>query len=37
MTIPVSETEAQLFRACTSISVGNGQRMKFWTDRWLQG
>jgi hypothetical protein len=29
MTIPVSETEAQLFHACTSIVVGNGQRTKF--------
>jgi hypothetical protein len=37
MTIPVSETEAQLFCTSTSIVVGNGQRMKFWTNRWLQG
>lgn len=27
----------QLFSACTDISLGNGQRARFWMDRWLQG
>ncbi|KAF8701016.1 hypothetical protein HU200_033908 [Digitaria exilis] len=30
-------TEVQLFRACTLISLGNGQRASFWHDRWLNG
>jgi hypothetical protein len=26
-----------LFVACTNITLGNGQRDFFWTDRWLNG
>jgi hypothetical protein len=32
-----NETEAALFRACTTIAVGNGTCTKFWNDKWLQG
>jgi hypothetical protein len=35
--IPSSETELQLFHACTNISAGNGNRRNFWADKWLQG
>jgi len=27
--------EMELFRACTSISIGDGHRANFWHDRWL--
>jgi hypothetical protein len=37
MIIPVTETERDLFRACTTISLGDGSRTKFWGDNWLQG
>jgi hypothetical protein len=29
--------EVALFRACTTIKVGDGKNTKFWDDRWLQG
>jgi hypothetical protein len=32
-----SRTEEALFRACTTITVGNGQATKFWHDRWIDG
>lgn len=37
MTIHHTPTELELFRTCTTISLGNGQRATFWHDRWLQG
>lgn len=37
MQIHYTPTEAELFRACTSITLDNGQRTSFWHDRWLQG
>jgi hypothetical protein len=37
LTVPMSDKEKNLFRACTTISVGNGSRAKFWHDRWLHG
>jgi hypothetical protein len=37
MRSPISATEADLFRACTKISVGDGTKTKFWHDRWLDG
>jgi hypothetical protein len=30
-------TEIALFNACTTITLGNGRKIKFWTDPWLQG
>jgi hypothetical protein len=35
MEIRKNATEDALFRACTTISVHNGQRTSFWHDRWL--
>jgi hypothetical protein len=37
LTVPMSAVEKALFRACTHISVGNGNRTRFWNDRWLRG
>jgi hypothetical protein len=37
MYIPQSRAEDALFRACTAITVGNGQGTKFWLDRWING
>ncbi|KAF8694252.1 hypothetical protein HU200_038390 [Digitaria exilis] len=37
MTIHHTPTELELFRTSTIISLGNGQRTRFWHDRWLQG
>jgi hypothetical protein len=35
--IPSSDTEIQLFRTCISIKVGNGNKVSFCADRWLDG
>ncbi|WVZ91118.1 hypothetical protein U9M48_037331 [Paspalum notatum var. saurae] len=32
-----TEAEMDLFRACTQLSLGDGNRISFWHDRWLQG
>lgn len=37
MAIQHTPTELELFRTCTTILLGNGQRAAFWHDRWLQG
>lgn len=37
MKIQLSPAETELFRACTTISLGNGVRAVFWTDRWSMG
>jgi hypothetical protein len=29
--------EEALFRACTTIKLGNGNKVKFWKDNWLNG
>jgi hypothetical protein len=26
-----------LFQACTTIELGNGERVRFWGDNWLKG
>jgi hypothetical protein len=31
------ETDKQLFRVSTTITLGNGNKSKFWHDRWLNG
>ena len=33
----LSVEEQELFRLCTTITVGNGAKNQFWKDRWLQG
>lgn len=35
--LPCDETDKQLFRASTTITLGNGNKSKFWHDRWLNG
>jgi hypothetical protein len=30
-----NETENALFRACTEATLGNGHKLRFWTDGWL--
>jgi hypothetical protein len=37
MNIMQNEIEKSLFRACTSISLGNGKKVSFWHDRWWHG
>jgi hypothetical protein len=37
MPISVSATEVELFKTCTAIQVGDGNKAKFWHDRWLSG
>jgi hypothetical protein len=32
-----SDTETKLFRVCTAVAVGNGEKAKFWHSRWLNG
>jgi hypothetical protein len=35
--VPCGEADKQLFRACTCVTVGNGNRAKFWESAWLHG
>jgi len=35
--IPVTETDRQVFRASTTVTVGNGRTAKFWEATWLNG
>jgi hypothetical protein len=37
MRIALNRIEETLFRACTSITLGNGESTKFWHDRWING
>jgi hypothetical protein len=37
MELTLSPTEMALFRACTSITIGDGTQISFWHDRWLEG
>jgi hypothetical protein len=37
MNIMHNEIEKSLFRACTSICLGNGKKVSFWHDIWLHG
>lgn len=37
MDTPCDEKDRLLFAACTTLSVGNGQRVRFWKDAWVQG
>jgi hypothetical protein len=36
MAVSHSATEVELFRACTTITLGDGKNTSFWHDRWLQ-
>ena len=35
--VPCDDKDKQLFAACTKITLGNGKRASFWTDKWLNG
>ncbi|KAF8730242.1 hypothetical protein HU200_017220 [Digitaria exilis] len=37
LTIQHTPPELELFRTCTTIVLGDGRRVSFWHDRWLQG
>jgi hypothetical protein len=37
MTLAHSTTEQELFRVCTSVTVGDGAKASFWHDHWLYG
>jgi hypothetical protein len=37
MHVPCDDKDMQLFRACTKITIGDGQSANFWNDRWLSG
>lgn len=34
---PVNDLDQQLFRASTSVTVGNGHKAEFWNSSWLDG
>jgi len=34
---PVSEVDRQLFRACTTVQIGNGNKAQFWESSWIEG
>jgi hypothetical protein len=34
---PCDEADKDLFAACTTILIGNGETARFWSDRWLDG
>lgn len=34
---PCDEHDRLFFAACSTISIGNGERAKFWTNAWLNG
>jgi hypothetical protein len=35
MLVPPSQTESDMFRACTTITIGNNNHTRFWPDKWL--
>jgi hypothetical protein len=35
--VPCTKLDKQLFRACTFVTVGNGEKASFWNDCWLDG
>jgi hypothetical protein len=37
MNIQLTTAEQALFKLCTEITIGNGNKTKFWKDRWLNG
>lgn len=36
-TTSCDSSDLQLFKSCTKISIGDGSRAMFWTDRWMEG
>ncbi|KAM0917777.1 hypothetical protein ACQ4PT_009218 [Festuca glaucescens] len=37
MATPCNQADKDLFAACTTISISNGETAKFWADSWLNG
>jgi hypothetical protein len=37
MQIQLTDAERDLFKLCTTITVGNGAKTSFWKDRWIKG
>ena len=37
MDTPCDQSDKDLFAACTTISIGNGEIANFWSDQWLNG
>jgi hypothetical protein len=37
MEVPCTEKDKLLFAACTTITLGNGQKTAFWNSAWLVG
>lgn len=35
--LPSGEADLSLFNACSSVSIGNGSRARFWKDKWHDG
>jgi hypothetical protein len=35
--VPCDAMDKHLFSACTKIELGNGEKCRFWSDRWLDG
>jgi hypothetical protein len=35
--MPCDQSDKDLFASCTSVSIGNGEIARFWSDRWLNG
>ena len=35
--IPCDDTDQLLFAACTTITIGDGKKTKFWQSGWLHG
>ncbi|CAM0901775.1 unnamed protein product [Alopecurus aequalis] len=35
--VPCDTIDRDLFAACTQVSLGNGNRCRFWTDSWIDG
>jgi hypothetical protein len=36
MSVPCDDTDKRLFQAATTIELGNGAKINFWHDNWLQ-
>lgn len=37
MEVPCDEVDRRLFVAATTITMGNGNKAKFWSSMWLDG
>jgi hypothetical protein len=35
--VDIAYEAKKMFQSCTIYTAGNGKKMGFWTDRWIQG